>query len=94
MNLVRTLGLEVLALTPSPEAEPLEAVVPGVGRVALVFGAEGAGLSQRWLDTADRRVRVGMSGGVDSLNIAACAAVVCYALGAENPRKQTRNATS
>jgi tRNA G18 (ribose-2'-O)-methylase SpoU len=94
LTLVHTLGLEVLALTPSPEAEPLEAVVAGVGRVALVFGAEGAGLSQRWLDTADRRVRVGMSGGVDSLNVAACAAVVCYVLGAENPRKQTRNATS
>ena len=94
LNQVRALGLEVLALTPSPAAEPLEALVAEVGRVALVFGAEGAGLSQRWLDTADRHVRVEMSRGVDSLNVAACAAVVCYVLCAENPTTQTRNATS
>jgi len=94
LNLVRTAGLEVLALTPSPEAEPLEAVLAEVDRVALVFGTEGAGLSRRWLDTADRQVRVGMSALVDSLNVAACAAVVCYVLCAENLTKQTRNATS
>ena len=84
----------MLALTPSPAAEPLEALVAEAGRVALVFGAEGSGLSQRWLDTADGHVRVDMSRGVDSLNVATCAAVVCYVLCAENPTKQARNATS
>jgi tRNA G18 (ribose-2'-O)-methylase SpoU len=93
LNQVRSLGLEVLALTPRHDAEPLETVVAGLDRVALVFGAEGAGLSQRWLDTADRHVRIGMSRGVDSLNVAACAAVVCYVLCAENPQETTRNAT-
>jgi tRNA G18 (ribose-2'-O)-methylase SpoU len=88
LNHIRSLGLEVLALTPHPGAEPLEAVAAELDRVALVFGAEGAGLSRRWLDTADRHVSIGMSRGVDSLNVAACAAVVCYVLCAGNSRNQ------
>jgi tRNA G18 (ribose-2'-O)-methylase SpoU len=37
-------------------------------------------LSQRWLERADLRVRIPMHGSVDSLNVAAAAAVALYAL--------------
>ena len=49
--------------------------------MALVVGSEGPGLSTRWLDGADLRVRIPMRGAVDSLNVAAAAAVALYALG-------------
>lgn len=52
-------------------------------RLALVFGAEGDGLSRNALNAADRVVRIPMAHGVDSLNVAAAAAVVLYALAVD-----------
>lgn len=49
-------------------------------RVALVLGTEGDGLSRRTIAVADRVVRIPMAGGVDSLNVAAAAAVAFWAL--------------
>jgi tRNA G18 (ribose-2'-O)-methylase SpoU len=78
---VRRDGLTVLALTPAPDATPLADLPPSVtARCALLIGAEGPGLTQAALDAADHRVRIPMSGGVDSLNAAAAAAVAFYAL--------------
>jgi tRNA G18 (ribose-2'-O)-methylase SpoU len=51
-------------------------------RLALVLGTEGHGLSTATIEAADLRVRIPMSGGVDSLNIAAAAAVAFYAMRA------------
>jgi len=48
-------------------------------RLALVLGTEGSGLRTSTLASTDVRVRIPMSGGVDSLNVAAAAAVACYA---------------
>ena len=48
-------------------------------RLALVLGTEGSGLRASTLAATDVRVRIPMSGGVDSLNVAAAAAVACYA---------------
>lgn len=45
-------------------------------RTVLVFGAEGEGMSAALVDAADQRLRIPGSGLVDSLNIAASAAVV------------------
>ncbi|QAY74013.1 RNA methyltransferase [Agromyces protaetiae] len=53
-------------------------------RLALVFGAEGDGLSRNALEAADRVVTIPMAHGVDSLNVAAAAAVVLYALAADD----------
>lgn len=49
-------------------------------KVALLMGTEGAGLSSHWISQADVVVRIPMAHGVDSLNVAAAAAVACYAL--------------
>jgi tRNA G18 (ribose-2'-O)-methylase SpoU len=48
-------------------------------RLALVFGTEGDGLSSSTVAAADLSVRIPMAGGVDSLNVAAAAAVAFYA---------------
>jgi tRNA G18 (ribose-2'-O)-methylase SpoU len=48
-------------------------------RLALVLGTEGSGLRESTLAATDVRVRIPMARGVDSLNVAAAAAVACYA---------------
>jgi tRNA G18 (ribose-2'-O)-methylase SpoU len=77
--LLRTKGFRVLALTPAADAVPLEEVVTGE-RWALALGAEGPGLSPRWLASADAQVKIPLAPEVDSLNVAAAAAIACYAL--------------
>lgn len=48
------------------------------GRVALVLGNEGAGLSQTLANAADEVVAVPMPGNIESLNVAAAAAICMF----------------
>ncbi|HYJ60768.1 MAG TPA: RNA methyltransferase [Actinomycetota bacterium] len=77
--MVRDAGFTLAALTPDGDIEVREAVVPE--RLALVLGSEGPGVSARWRDTADLRIRIAMRDGVDSLNVAAAAAIALHTLG-------------
>ncbi len=70
-------GFTTVALTPHPEAIAIDDV-SWPGRVALLLGAEGPGLSDAWLDAADMRVRVPMAAGADSLNVATAAAIAFH----------------
>ena len=74
-------GFAVLALTPNNLATDLSKVMlePSKPR-ALVFGSERAGLSQLALEASDIQVRIEMNPAIDSLNVAAAAAIACYAL--------------
>lgn len=45
---------------------------------AIVMGSEASGLSQKWLDEADDLIRIPMKGKVDSMNVAASAAIVVF----------------
>jgi tRNA G18 (ribose-2'-O)-methylase SpoU len=81
---VRAAGFTLLALTPDQSAVPLDKAT-SAGRVALLLGTEGDGLSARWLAEADLAVCVPMSAGamamgVDSLNVVAAAAIACHEL--------------
>lgn len=82
---IRKAGFSLLALTPAADAVPISAMgaVPGSagGRLALLLGTEGDGLSARWRDQADVSVRIPISPAVDSLNVASAAAIACFALG-------------
>jgi len=71
-------GFTTVALTLADDAVPVEDAVRGVDRLALVLGSEGHGLSTRWETSADRRAVIAMTAGIDSLNVAAAAAVACY----------------
>jgi tRNA G18 (ribose-2'-O)-methylase SpoU len=76
-------GFRLLALTPDPAAIPIGAVsrdLTAGDKLALLIGSEGGGLSGRWLDAADAAVRIPMSRGIDSLNVASAAAIACYLL--------------
>ena len=48
------------------------------GPVAFVFGNEGAGLSDELLKAATHQVKIPMPGKVESLNVAAAAAVCLF----------------
>jgi tRNA G18 (ribose-2'-O)-methylase SpoU len=82
LGVVRQAGFRMLALTPADHAVPLDRLeLAHDDRVALLFGAEGPGLSPRVLGFADGAVRIPMAHGVDSLNVGAAAAVAFYAVG-------------
>jgi tRNA G18 (ribose-2'-O)-methylase SpoU len=78
---LRELGFVTVALTPRADAEPLRALVSRPPRkVALVVGAEGPGLTDHARTAADRRARIPMSHGVDSVNVATALAIALSAL--------------
>ncbi|MGQ0630640.1 MAG: TrmH family RNA methyltransferase [Sporichthyaceae bacterium] len=73
-------GFVTAALTPAPGAVDLAVLAAAPpARLAWLVGTEGGGLSAGALDTAQVRVRIPMSAEVDSLNVAAAAAVAFYA---------------
>jgi tRNA G18 (ribose-2'-O)-methylase SpoU len=80
LELLRTLGFRMLAMTPNPAASSLAEAMPAlVGeRVAILVGAEGPGLTERAMRASDVRVRIPMSRGTDSLNVATAAALAFY----------------
>jgi tRNA G18 (ribose-2'-O)-methylase SpoU len=74
-------GFRRIALTPAPDAVDLrELRLTPDEKAALLLGSEGDGLSPRAFAACDLKVRIPMAAGVDSLNVAAAAAVACYAL--------------
>jgi tRNA G18 (ribose-2'-O)-methylase SpoU len=78
---LRTQGFTVAALTPGPDAVPLDEVAAAPPeRLVLALGTEGEGLSPAALGHCTLAVRIPMADGVDSLNVAAASAVACYAL--------------
>lgn len=79
VDLLHDHGFEVAALALSPDAVPLDQY-HAPERTVLILGTEGDGISARTLARADVHVRIPMAGGVDSLNVAAAAAVALWAL--------------
>ena len=80
LNMLRDKGFRLLAMTPAPSAPSLADAMAGLAddRVAMLVGAEGPGLSERAMRSSDVRVRIPMSRGTDSLNVATAAALAFY----------------
>ncbi|KQT98564.1 TrmH family RNA methyltransferase [Sanguibacter sp. Leaf3] len=73
-------GFTVAALALSDDSITLDEFVEQKNeKTAFIFGTEGHGLAQETLEAVDSVVKIPMAGGVDSLNVAASAAVVFYA---------------
>jgi len=74
-------GFTITALALKEDAQTLEEFAENPPKkVALVLGTEGDGVSATALRSADVVVSIPMSGGVDSLNVAAAGAVAMWAL--------------
>ncbi len=75
------LGFKTAALALSDESVPLgDAMLNAEPRLAMIFGTEGDGLSHETISGCDYTVRIPMSNGVDSLNVAAASAVTFWQL--------------
>jgi tRNA G18 (ribose-2'-O)-methylase SpoU len=86
LAVLREAGFTLLALTPAADATPIQSLAPAQRRrSALLLGAEGPGLSAAALSASDSRVRIPMRRGVDSLNVAAAAAVAFWELTRDRP---------
>ena len=81
LSALRQAGFALAALTPAADAEPLAGWAPAPdGRVAVLLGAEGPGLSPAVLAAADHRLTIPMRTAADSLNVGSAAAIAFYAL--------------
>lgn len=80
LAMLRERGFRLLAMTPDPGAAVLSSAMTTLRdeRVAVLVGAEGPGLSERAMRASDIRVRIPMSRGTDSLNVATAAALAFY----------------
>ena len=77
---LRAAGFTVAALALADDAVSLDDLVAAPPEhLALMLGTEGDGLSRGAVEAADVVVRIPMSGGVDSLNVAAASAVAFWA---------------
>lgn len=73
---LRSRDVRVLAATPHAEKEYTECDL--TQGIALVVGTEKFGLSSKWMNEADERVRIPMLGQIDSLNVAAATTLLLY----------------
>ena len=80
---LRGKGFVTVAMTPDPEAMDIGEFVgtaPARGRIAVLLGTEGHGLTTDALARADLRLRIPMRGSLDSLNIATAAGIALHRL--------------
>jgi tRNA G18 (ribose-2'-O)-methylase SpoU len=82
LHRLRSRGCALIAMTPSPSAATLRDVAGALGSTpaALVLGHEGEGLSQAAIEACTHQARIPIAAGVDSLNVAAAAAIALYEL--------------
>lgn len=76
LEFLKSRGFKILAAT--PHAEKLHFEVDLTGNVAIALGAEQYGLTAKWMDDAELRVRIPMLGLADSLNVSAAATILVY----------------
>lgn len=78
LHMLRARGFQLVALTPRPDAEPIQAIAPRMGpddRFVVIVGAEGPGLDRATIEVADWRVRIPIAASVDSLNVVVAAGI-------------------
>lgn len=81
IELLRELGFTVAAMALTDDSMSVKDTrLQSCEKLALVFGAEGEGLAPETIDACDHAVKIPMSHGVDSLNVAAASAVAFFAL--------------
>jgi tRNA G18 (ribose-2'-O)-methylase SpoU len=70
-------NVELWATVLRPGAKPLmQAERPR--RLGLLFGSEGHGLADRWIDCCDAQFTIPMAAGTDSLNVAVASGIFLY----------------
>lgn len=84
------LGFKTAAMALSDNSLPIyDRQLAEVEKLAIVLGTEGDGLAAGTIAECDYTVRIPMSHGVDSLNVAAASAVAFYQLGLMHSQELT-----
>lgn len=79
LEALRTAGAAIVAADPHDGARHDSGVLTAAtGPVALVLGSESHGLDRSLHELADRRVRIPMAGGAESLNVAMAATLLAF----------------
>lgn len=82
MDLLRSLGFKTAAMALSDRSVSIDdEQLAKEPKLAIVLGTEGDGLAAGTIASCDYTVRIPMSHGVDSLNVAAASAVAFWQLG-------------
>lgn len=82
MKLLQKLGFRTAAMALKDDSIPIDdARLRAEDKLAILLGTEGDGLSPSTIANCDYTVRIPMSHGVDSLNVAAASAVAFWELG-------------
>jgi tRNA G18 (ribose-2'-O)-methylase SpoU len=84
-RLRREEGVRFAATVLADDAQPLTSALRP-RRFGLVFGSEGFGLDPEWIARCDLQITIPMSHRVDSLNVAAAAAIILHHFHPPNPR--------
>ena len=82
---LRAVGFRIAALTPDRAAVDISSFGPVPGRLVLLLGAEGQGLSAAARAAADVHLRIPIVPGVDSLNVATAAGIALHRLARPEP---------
>lgn len=83
--LLHALGFKTVAMALTDRSVSIDdAALCAEERLAIVMGTEGDGLAQEVIDACDYTARIPMAHGVDSLNVAAAAAVAFWQLRAKD----------
>ncbi len=83
-KLKRDDGFEIIATSLAADAIDVGHYRPG-RKTVLLLGNEGTGLSESWTGLADQQIRIPMSNGVDSLNVATSAAIFLHEFNKSSP---------
>lgn len=81
MEQLHTLGYKTAAMALTPQAVPIDnPALSAEEKLVIVMGTEGDGLEKKTITDCDYQVIIPMARGVDSLNVAAAAAVAFWQL--------------
>ena len=79
---LRSMGFRTAAMALSDNSIGIDApMLEDIEKLAIVLGTEGEGLADKTVAECDYTVKIPMSHGVDSLNVAAASAVAFWQLG-------------
>ena len=82
MEILRGHGFKTAAMALCDDSVSIDdAALMAEDKLAVILGTEGDGLAQNTIAGCDYTVKIPMSHGVDSLNVAAASAVACWQLG-------------
>ena len=82
IDALKSLGFKTAAMALTDNCVSIDnPALMSENRLAIILGTEGEGLATSTIDSCDYTIKIPMSHGVDSLNVAAASAVAFWQLG-------------